>query len=149
MQTYIPPCSRCNVRKKRRAGTPRPPASYCGGGDSGELVLRDVLLVLAVDHLGTRDTWVDAEERVVRDADDGLLGCHLRELVVRRDVVHGDIIVDLPLFDNLSTLDVQVEQGVGLRGGHQDHLRVLVVQHHLQGMSSSARAYGRRRIRRR
>ena len=84
-----------------------------------------------------------SKDEVVRDADDGLLRRLLRELVVWRDVVDGDVVVHLPLLDDLPALDVQVEQRVRVRRVHQDHLRVLVVQHHLQGMSSPARAYTR------
>ena len=103
----------------------------CRCRDAGELVLRDVLLELAVYHLRPGHAGIDAEEGVVRDADDGLFGGHLRILVVRGDVADLDVVVHLPFLHDLARLDVEIVEGMPVAGVHENHLRVLVVQHDL------------------
>lgn len=105
-----------------------------GRGDAGEFVLGHVLFVLAVDELAPRNTRVDAEERVPRCTDEGLLRGHLRELVFGRDVSHGNVLMNLPLFDDLSSFEVEMEQRVLIILVHNDHLGILIVQHDFSGI---------------
>jgi hypothetical protein len=103
-----------------------------GGRDARKLLLGRVLLELRVHHLASRHARIDAIECVARRADECLLCGHLGELRLGRDVRHRNVFMNRPLLDDLAALDVHTEERVGVILVHDDHLGVLLVEHHLK-----------------
>jgi hypothetical protein len=98
-----------------------------GRRDAGKRVLAGILLILTVDHFVTRNPRINTEQGVVRNSNDRLLACRLCEFAVRRDVVDGDVVMDLPLFHNFATFNVQAEKGMRGGGVLQNHFGILIV----------------------
>jgi hypothetical protein len=46
----------------------------------------------------------------VRSTNESLLASYLSELIVGRDVINADIVMNLPLLDHLASFDVHAEQ---------------------------------------
>ena len=107
-------------------------ALLCGGG-GGEIVLADVLLELGVDELVAGQTGIDTVEGVLGETEEGLLAGRLSELVLRGEDVDGDVVVNLPLVDNLAVLQVHTVQAVRVVGVLHHHVAVFHMQHDLLG----------------
>ena len=81
-----------------------------GCSDCGELRLRRVLLHLVLYHLVPGQSGINPVQRISGDTNDRLFSRRLRILVLRCDVADRNVIINLPLFHDLTSLNVQREE---------------------------------------